>query len=419
MPKFSYKARSRAGARVDGVVDVADRRAALQHLERLGLVPIAVNAAAAAAAAAAPAGAARRSAPRRGGWRRRAGPRLKLRDLLLFTREVRDLLASGMTLGDTLNTLTRHQTHQAQQQLVTALRDKIIEGSSLSGALELWPESFPPLYVSMVRAGEASGDMAAVLEGLCRHYERVAEAREKVLMAMIYPAIILIVGLATMLFAMMFVVPRFVLVFQQLGSKLPLPTQILMGFSHLLMRWGWLLLLTVIVLVWLGRRALRRPRGRRWWDGRQLHLPLIRHIVTANAYAHFARTLGVLLSNGVPVLQALDIVEHTVGNQVLADEIREARNRVTDGTTISGPLAAGKIFPPLLTDMLAVGEKTGDLSGALAHIARRYDGELDRNIKIFTSVLEPVMILLMAVMVGFIAISLLLAVFDMTSGLKM
>jgi type IV pilus assembly protein PilC len=271
----------------------------------------------------------------------------------------------------------------------------------------------------MVRAGEASGDMAAVLEGLCRHFERVADAREKVLMAMIYPAIILVVGLATMLFAMMFVVPRFVTVFRDLGTSLPVPTLILMGLSNMLVRWGWLLALTTMALVWLGRRALRRPRGRRWWHGMQLRLPLVRHIVTANAYAHFARTLGVLLGNGVPVLQALEIVEHTVGNQVLADEIREARDRVTDGTTISGPLAAGKIFPPLLTDMLAVGEKTGDLSGALGHIARRYDGELDRNIKIFTSVLEPVMILIMAVVVGFIAISLLLAVFDMTSGLKM
>ena len=418
MPKFSYKARSRNGERLDGMVDVPDRRAALLHLERLGLVPITVSEPAAAAAAAPATPAARRVA-RLTGRRRRSVPRMKLRELLIFTREVRDLLASGMTLGDTLNTLTRHQTHKTQQQLVTALRDKIIEGSSLSGALAQWPDSFPTLYVSMVRAGEASGDMAAVLEGLCRHFERVAEAREKVLMAMIYPAIIMIVGLATMLFAMIFVVPRFVIVFRDLGSSLPVPTLILMGLSNLLVRWGWLLLLTVLALGWLGRRALRRPRGRRWWDGMQLRLPLVRHIVTANAYAHFARTLGVLLGNGVPVLQALEIVEHTVGNQVLADEIREARDRVTDGTTISGPLAAGKIFPPLLTDMLAVGEKTGDLSGALGHIARRYDGELDRNIKIFTSVLEPMMILIMAVVVGFIAISLLLAVFDMTSGLKM
>ena len=155
-----------------------------------------------------------------------------------------------------------------------------------------------------------------------------------------------------------------------------------------------------------------------WWHHKLLKMPLARHIIASDAYAQFARTLGVLMSNGVPILQALSIVEETMGNRVLAAEIHEARSRVTDGTSISGPLAAGKIFPPMLTQMLAVGEKTGDLSAALGHIARRYDEELDRYIKVFTSMLEPIMILVMAVVVGFIAVSLLLAVFSLTSALK-
>ena len=146
-------------------------------------------------------------------------------------------------------------------------------------------------------------------------------------------------------------------------------------------------------------------------------MPVIRLIVTSNAYVHFARTLSSLLENGVQVLQALSIVEDTVGNVVIAGEIRQAREQVTDGATISGPLAAGKVFPPLLTDMLAVGEQSGDMAAALKHIAKRYDDELNRAVKILTTVLEPILMLFMAVMVGFVAVSMLLAVFDMTSGL--
>jgi type II secretory pathway component PulF len=243
-------------------------------------------------------------------------------------------------------------------------------------------------------------------------------AREKVIQAMIYPLIIIVVGLATITFAMIFVVPRFAATFRSLGSSLPLPTLILINGSNFMMRWGWLVLIVVALGVTAFRRWTRTPNGELWWHRQQLRLPLAKHIIASNAYGQFARTLGVLMANGVPVLQALGIVEETMGNRVLAAEIREARNRVTDGTSISGPLAAGKIFPPLLTEMLAVGEKTGNISRALEHIARRYDEELDRYMKIFTSLLEPVMILLMALVVGFIAVSLLLAVFDLTSALK-
>ncbi|MCA1810091.1 MAG: type II secretion system F family protein, partial [Lentisphaerae bacterium] len=166
------------------------------------------------------------------------------------------------------------------------------------------------------------------------------------------------------------------------------------------------------------RRYLRSPAGLAAWHALQMKLPLIQGMVMSSAFTQFARTLGMLIGNGVSVLDALSISERTVQNSVLAREIRIARERVTDGTTISGPLAAGKIFPPMLTDMLAIGEETGDMSGALAHIARRYENQLDRSVKIFTTILEPLLIVLMAVLVGFVAISILLAVFDVTSGLN-
>ncbi|MBU0676503.1 MAG: type II secretion system F family protein [Verrucomicrobia bacterium] len=416
MPIFKYIARSREGEKVDGTVEANDRRQALLQIERMGHVPMSVTEGGAGSARA------RKDKRKKKKFavdvRRGKKARIKMRDLLMLSRELSDLLSSGMTLGNALNTLSNRQTGKAQDEVIAELRDEIIQGSNLSDALAKRPDSFPTLYVSMVRAGEASGALAHSLENLCMHYERVQEAREKVVMALIYPCIVLIIGIGTIIFSMVFVVPRFTAIFAELGSTLPLPTQILIAGSNVLIHYGWAVAGVIALLVVVIRRALRTEQGRRWWHRRQLKLPVVKNIVNANAFAHFARTLGALLANGVPVLKALSIVEDTVGNVVIAEEIRDARDRVTDGATISEPLAAGKVFPNLLTDMLAVGEESGDMTGALSHIARRYDDELDRAVKVFTSVLEPILILVMAVLVGFLAISMLLAVFDLTSGLS-
>ena len=167
----------------------------------------------------------------------------------------------------------------------------------------------------------------------------------------------------------------------------------------------------------LANRALKTERGRKWWHNAMLHIPLVKGVLTAGIYANFARTLGTLMSNGVPVLRALAIVEQTVSNVIIAAEIRKARDRVTDGTTISGPLAAGGVFPKMMTDMLSIGERTGNVPDALKHVATRYEHQLDRSIKIITTALEPILILAMALLVGFVAFSILSAVFSMTKGL--
>ncbi len=417
MPLFVYIARTRSGDKTEGTVDSNDRRGALMQIERLGLVPVSVREAgagapAAAAAGSAPATGARRFLPQFG------RKRMPMRDVLIFTTEMRDLIASGMKLGNALTVLARRKTGKASDAIIGRLRDEIIQGTSLSNALALFPETFSALYVSMVRAAEASGAFSEVLERLVKHYERLQDIREKVIMALVYPLIVLSLGGATLIFSMVFVVPRFAVIFKDLGSTLPLPTRMLMQTSTFLLHYGWALAVGIGFLVAALRRFLKTPKGRAGWDRLQLRLPLIRGIVSASAYTQFARTLASLLANGVPVLQALTIVEHTIGNGVIAREIANARNRVTDGTSISGPLAAGGVFPPLMTDMLSVGEQTGDISAALVHIADRYQSELERNIKIFTTALEPILIVLMAVMVGFVAISMLLAVFEMTSGLN-
>ena len=411
MATFAYTARSKTGEKVEGSVEATDRRGALVQIERLGHIPVSVTT---------------KSETNRkaeGGTRKRflafhgATAKMGMREVLLFTTELSDLLSSGMTLGTALNSMAGRRSGRPGDKIVTGLRDEIIRGASLSEAMALHPSTFSHLYVSMIRAGEVSGAIHEVLARLVIHYERVQEVKEKVVMALVYPMIVLTLGIATLIFSMIYVVPKFKTIFDQLGETLPLPTRMLISGSAWITRYGWAGLIVIVIAIVMMNRAIQTKRGRLWWDAFLLKLVLVRGVISAAIYANFARTLGTLLGNGVPVLQALAIVEQTVGNTVIGREIHNARDRVTDGTTISGPLAAGKMFPPIMTDMLAVGEQTGDMSGSLSHIARRYENELDRNVKIFTTALEPILIVLVAIMVGFVAVSILMAVFNLTNGM--
>ncbi|MBN2302432.1 MAG: type II secretion system F family protein [Lentisphaerae bacterium] len=410
MPTFTYTARSRTGEKVEGVVEVADRREVLRMIEQQGNVPVFVSEKSIASKQA------QSSMPV--SVRSRQKRKMKTREVLIFTTELSDLLASGMTLGKALNCLANRKTGGAADRIIAALRDDIIQGSSLSDSLARHPETFPNLYTSMIKAGEAGGAIDEILRRLVDHYERIQETKEKVIMALVYPCIVMLMGFVTMFFSMVYVIPKFKVVFEQLGDTLPLPTQILISSSEWLVKYGWLAVIGIATgLIILGR-AIRSGKGKLWWDGAKLRMPLIKGVVASGIYANFARTLRTLLANGVPVLQSLAIVERTVGNDVIARELRKAKDRVTDGTTISGPLSVGKVFPPMMIDMLTIGEETGDIAGSLGHIAKRYESELDRNLKIFTTALEPILIVIVALMVGFVAISILLAVFDLSSGLN-
>ncbi len=398
---------------MEGSLEASDRLTAMRQVEKLGYTPISIAAAEGGAKAARPAQAGL-SLKRTSLFRRK---KMKTHEVLTFSTELSDLLAAGMTLGNALTTLGARNTGSGADEVIRDLRDQIIQGTNLSDAMARHPTAFTPLYVSMIRVGEASGSLSEIMTRLVEHYERIQDLKEKVVMALVYPAIVLFMGFATMIFSMVFVIPKFSAIFLELGSTLPLPTRMLIALSQGLLKYGWLVIGLVVVASVLIGRAIRTPVGKRRWHVMQLKMPLIRQIVAASTYSGFARTLSTLLTNGVPVLQALAIVEQTVGNVVIAAEIRNARDRVTDGTSISGPLAAGKVFPPLMIDMLAIGEQTGDMASALKHIAHRYESELSRNVKIFTTALEPILIVVVAVLVGFVAVSIVMAVFNITSGL--
>lgn len=408
MAFYTYQARTKQGEKVEGTIEANTRREATAEIERRGQVPVSVKAQESKAAG---------TGPKAGfTWRRKE--KMGTRDVLIFTTELSDLLASGMTLGNALNCLANRRSGDGEDAIITRLRDDIVRGSSLSEALAQQPDTFTTLYVSMIQAGEASGALAEVLQRLVEHYERVQDVKEKVTMALVYPMIVMIMGAATLIFSMVFVVPKFEMVFAQLGQALPLPTRMLIAMSSWLSRYGWLALIGIVVFSIMMSRYVKTARGMVWWHGRLLKAPLIRGVVASGIYSNFARTLGTLLANGVPVLQALGIVERTVGNVIIGHEIAKARAKVTDGTTISGPFAEGGVFPRMLTDMLSIGEQTGDMATSLAHIAHRYENELDRNVTVFTTALEPILIVVVAVLVGFVAVSILMAVFNLTNGLN-
>ena len=409
MPTFEYKAKTKTGETVAGTLAAGDRQAALTQLGRMGYFPLKVDAAEAG-----------KSAPQAAGGkaaRSFSTGRVATRDVLMFTQQLSSLLRSGMTLSQALGSLQRRSQKPKLNALMMELQADIVQGGSLSDALAKHPKVFSKFYVNLVRAGEASGALDDVLARLVKHYEQMSEIRDKVLTAMINPAIMFLGFAGVMIFFMTVMVPKFAEMFKQLGRAMPLPTRILITMSDGFKSWWWVGVVAIVIATLIYRQRSRTPEGRIAIDGWKLRLPVIGNIIMASAFAQFARTLATLLENGVPVLNSLQIVEDTMTNRLIASEIREARTRVTDGTSISQPLAKGKIFPAMLIDMLSVGEESGEVVPALQNIADTYESELSRTLRIFTSLLEPAIIIFMALVVGFIVISILLAVFDMTSAI--
>lgn len=349
------------------------------------------------------------------------GPKtvMKRVEVLLFVSELADLLEAGMTLGQALQTLAGQGDENSAQRFVCQdICDRIVRGENFSSATAHHPKTFPPLFSNMLKAGEASGAMIEVLRRLGDHYERDDNMRGKIKSALSYPVIVLCFGVVAVVLALVWIIPQFQKVFDSMGAALPLPTRILIGMSDALIHYGWLMAAAAGFFSWWFGKWIKTPSGRRKVDSWKLRMPLVKGIVASGAYSSLAYTLKTLLANGVNVLQALKICEETCSNAVISDALETARRRVTDGTTISGPLASSGAFPKMMTDMLGVGEQAGDMVASLEHIGKRYQKEMDRNIAAFTNALEPILIVAIASVVGFVAIAILMAVFKVSSSLS-
>ncbi len=424
MAQFAYKARRRTGEVVEGSLEVADRSAALAQIERLGLFPVAVEATKGGAGGAL---VERTGGARRMDWgglmpqalratlKRKRKP--KLQELATFTQQLANLLSSGMPLTVALNSMTHLESKGISADVSRDLRQDVMEGRSLSDAMSKQPRVFTDLYVSMVRAGESSGAIVEVLRRMADHFERFAQVQAKFTSALIYPAFVGIVGVGIMFFFMTYMLPKFMTIFEGMDVQLPMMTQILIGISDTFAHYWWLMVLFAIAIIVLWRRFQSTEEGRRKIDHWKMNAPVFGRVVKLNLFGQFARTLSTLLENGVPVLTALKITEEVIPNSILKNAISKTREEVTDGKTIAQPLARSKVFPQLMVDLVKIGEDTGDVPGALKNVADTYENELAIALRVVTNMIEPVMIIVMALGVGFLLISVLSAMFAITSNI--
>lgn len=423
MPQFSYRARRRSGEVVEGNLDVADRSAALVQIERLGLFPVAVDAAkeGAVAAVGRPKGskidlASLLPPAMRQSLNRQRKPRLQ--ELATFTQQLANLLNSGMPLTVALQSMTHLESKGIPAEASQQLRQEVMEGRSLSDAMSKQPVIFSDLYINMVRAGESSGALVDVLRRMASHFQQFAEVQGKMVTALIYPLMVCCVGMGLVLFFIYFMLPKFIDMFMGFGVELPLPTRILIRVSYVFTHFWWLLLLVLGAAIVLFKRYQGTENGQRKLDQLKMNLPVIGKVIRINLFAQFARTLSTLLQNGVPVLTALKITEEVMPNRLLREAIAKTREAVTDGKTIAQPLAQSKLFPQLMVDLVKIGEDTGDVPGALANLAGTYEGELEISLRIMMNLIEPLLIVVMAMGVGFLLLSVLLPMFRLIANIN-
>ena len=422
MPQFSYKARRRSGEVVEGLLDVADRPAALVQIERLGLFPVAVETAKGGAATVSSAGKSSINlvsllpASMRDSLTQQRKP--KLQELATFTQQLANLINSGMPLTVALHSMSHLESKGIPKNVSKDLRQEVMEGRGLSDAMSKQPVIFSDLYINMVRAGESSGSLVEVLRRMAAHFQQFAEVQSKFVSALIYPALVTGVGVLMIFFFMYFMLPKFMEMFTGFNVELPLPTRILMAISHGMTSFWWLILLGIVAITIVVTKFKKSAGGSRRIDEWKMKLPIFGKLVKLNLFGQFARTLSTLLQNGVPVLTALKITEQVMPNQIIKEAVARAREEVTDGKTLAQPLARGKVFPQLMVDLVKIGEETGDVPGALSNIADTYESELQVSLRAMTQLIEPVLIILMAVVVGFLLMSVLLPMFKLISSIS-
>jgi len=339
--------------------------------------------------------------------------RVRQKDLVLFSRQLSTLIGAGVPIVQGLTILLDQIDNPAFKKVITSVREDIESGTSITEALGRHPTVFGELYVNMVRAGELGGILDAILERLSGYLEAAARLRGKIKSAMVYPAVISLVACAVTSFLIIVVVPAFVKIFQQAGAELPLPTRMLLMFSDFLKRYIIFLIIGLIVFIVGLRQYYKTEAGSMRIDTMLLRVPIFGILLRKIAVAKFTRTFGTLVKSGVPILQALETVAKTSGNRVVEKAVLQAKEAIREGERISEPLRTSGVFPPMVTQMISVGEETGNLDAMLAKIAEFYEQEVDAAVSALTSMIEPVVVVFMGVIIGAIAISMYMPMFQL------
>jgi general secretion pathway protein F len=394
LPVFSYRATTANGTIIEGVIEATDERSAAVRIKNTGVIPLKIF------------------TPKEG-VKRNLFSRSSKGDVLTFTAELSSLLTAGLPLDRALNILAEVSENREMKSVIQSMLKSIREGNSFSDALQKHPRVFPRLYVNMIRAGEAGGVLDVVLDKLNEFLESSKELKDHIFSAMIYPVILILTGGASITVLLVYVLPKFSAIFAEMGTALPLPTQVLITFSNALSSYWWVMLLALVLGVISFKNYVRSDAGRYKWD--EFKLRLLGDVIRKIETARFTRTLGTLLKSGVPLLQALNNSKDIISNRVIASSIDAVSKGAKEGKGIAVPLANSNAFPPLALSMIKVGEETGQLDTMLLRVAATYEKSLKLAIKRFISFFEPVMILTMGVVIGFIVVSMLMAIFSITN----
>ncbi|HOE97032.1 MAG TPA: type II secretion system F family protein [Candidatus Sumerlaeota bacterium] len=398
MPVFQYSARDNRGQIIRGQTEAQNQAAVIRLLREQGLIPTTVEA-----------GATRRAARRAMG----KGGKIKLEDLVILTRQFATMIRAGLPLIEVLNILSEQTEKRALKAVMKQVERDVETGSSLNEAMSRHPKVFSTFYLSMIAAGEAAGMLDSILDQIALYLEKVVSIQRKVKSAVMYPSVVSVVAIGITVFLLIKVVPVFGDIFSDMGGKLPAPTRITMGISNFLQD-NFLLSVFILIglalLVWQGGRT---PKGRRILDQLKLKMPIFGPLFLKVAVARFTRTLGTLIHSGVNILAALDIVARTAGNVVIEEAVVKTRASIQSGESLAAPLRDSQVFPPMVVRMIDVGERTGALESMLTKIADFYEDQVDAAVSGLTSMIEPLLIVFLGVVVGFIVISMFMPMFKM------
>lgn len=395
MPKFIYQAKKGPQEKVSGSLEAKSRSQAISLIEENGLFPISVEEIEEKAA----------------GIGRIALRRIRPQDVTIFTRQFSNLIEAGLTISQALKVLSQQTPNSAFKRIIAGIDAQIKDGATLSDALIGYPKQFSQFYCAVVKSGELSGALETVLNSLADFSEQEEKIRSDVLASLMYPALIASVGAITVYALLTFVVPKITLMFEETEQALPLATQSLIAVSKMFQAYWWLMLLIGAALIFMVKRGRSREENL-LWDQSMLQLPVIGSIIQKSEMAHFVRTLSLLFESGVAMLAALEAVGRTMTNKVIQAEIKKIAQDIQDGSSLSVAVKKSKYFPVYVVNIISVGEESGTLEKSLKRIAVSYEQEISRLMRTLTSLLEPVMILLMGLVVAFIVVAMLLPIFQ-------
>jgi type II secretory pathway component PulF len=394
MPQFTYKAKSDQGQIRDGIIQAENKLVVIKKLRQESLFPMSIEETIPVAV-------------------KKKFKKVNSRDFSAFTRQLSNLIHAGFPLTKALSTLSQQEQNPGFKKLIEDLLEKIQKGSTFSAALSVYPDIFSSFYINMVKIGEAGGKVDDALERLADFKEREDELLAQIKAALIYPVFIVSVGIITIFVVMTFFIPRFAAMFSDLGQALPLPTQIIMQISGFMNKFWWCFIAAVGVVVVLARSYYKAEKNRLFVDGVMLRLPLVKAIINKVEIARFSYALGILLKHGLPVLEALKVVGSSVDNRVFRKKIVSFQEEIRQGQSLSKCLKADKLFPPILVNMVTVGEESGELNEMLLKIAGTFEKDVNRVVKAMVSLIEPVLIIFIGGIVVVIVLSILLPLFRM------